>query len=77
MDTPTETLNDIERRAERALIQELRLLRRDLLRLRPMLAPEDQEHADALLLKLQRLADEESLVGFDAPIPEQAVLFAA
>lgn len=77
MDNPTETLNDIERRAERALIQELRLLRRDLLRLRPMLGPEDQDHADALLLKLQRLADEESLVGFDDPVPEQAVLFAA
>lgn len=77
MDNPTEALNDIERRAERALIQELRLLRRDLLRLRPMLAPEDQDHADALLLKLQRLADEESLVGFDDPVPEQAVLFAA
>lgn len=50
-----DTLHAIEARAERAIVQELRLLIREVLALRPSLGLEDRAHADALLLKLDHL----------------------
>ena len=51
----SETLCAIEQRAERAIVQELRLMVQEILVLRPSLGLEDRSHADALLLKLDRL----------------------
>lgn len=55
MHSPHETLLSIEKRAEQAIVQELRLMVREILTLRPALGLEDRAHADALLLKLDRL----------------------
>ena len=55
MASATETLRAIEARAERALVQELRLMAKDIIGLRTQLALDDCAHADALLLKLGRL----------------------
>lgn len=55
MHSPHETLLSIEKRAERAIVQELRLMVQEILALRPSLGLEDRSHADALLLKLDRL----------------------
>lgn len=55
MHSPHETLLSIEKRAERAIVQELRLMVQEILVLRPSLGLEDRSHADALLLKLDRL----------------------
>ena len=49
------TLRAIEARAERAVVQELRLMVKDIVGLRTQLAVDDCAHADALLLKLGRL----------------------
>ena len=51
----TETLCAIERRAERAIVQELRLVTQEILTMRTQLMLEDRAHADALLLKLSHL----------------------
>ena len=56
MTTAADTLRTIELNAERAIVQELRILIRDVLGLRPSLGLEDRNHADVLLLKLDRLA---------------------
>ena len=48
MRSATEILNAIEARAQRAIVQELRLMKKEVLQLRPALSPEDQDHADAL-----------------------------
>ncbi|MDL2338879.1 MAG: hypothetical protein QFE16_13645 [Pseudomonadota bacterium] len=55
MASAAETLRAIEARAERAIVQELRLMVKDIVGLRTQLALEDCAHADALLLKLGRL----------------------
>jgi hypothetical protein len=55
MHSPHETLLSIEKRAERAIVQELRLMVQEILILRPALGLQDRAHADALLLKLDRL----------------------
>jgi hypothetical protein len=52
----TTTLCAINRRADRALVQELRLMTQEILALRTQLTLEDRAHADALLLKLDHLA---------------------
>lgn len=52
----TETLSAIERRADRAIVQELRLMTQEILAMRTHLSIEDRAHADALLLKLDHLA---------------------
>jgi len=62
MRTATEILNTIEARAERALVRELRLITKEVLQLRPSLSPEDQDHADALLLKLGRMASDHMVI---------------
>ena len=56
MTTAADTLRTIEMNAERAIVQELRIMIRDVLDLRPSLVLEDRNHADVLLLKLDRLA---------------------
>ena len=55
MASTAETLRAIEARAERAIVQELRLMVKDIVGLRTHLALDDCAHADALLLKLGRL----------------------
>ena len=52
MASATETLRAIEARAERAIVQELRLMAQEIVGLRAQLALDDCAHADALLLKL-------------------------
>jgi hypothetical protein len=56
MATIFETLCAIEQRAERAIVQELRLLVKDVQALQPTLAGEDLSHANAVLLKLDQLS---------------------
>ncbi|WP_038214439.1 hypothetical protein [Xenophilus azovorans] len=55
MTTITDTLRAIERRADRAVVQELRLMTQEIQALRTQLTLEDRAHADALLLKLSHL----------------------
>lgn len=55
MASTAETLRAIEARAERAIVQELRLMVQEIVGLRTQLALDDCAHADALLLKLGRL----------------------
>jgi hypothetical protein len=55
MTSATETLRAIEARAERAIVQELRLMVQEVVGLRAHLALDDCAHADARLLKLGRL----------------------
>ena len=55
MTTVAETLCAIERRAERAIVQELRLMTQEFLAMRTQLTLADRAHADALLLKLTHL----------------------
>ena len=71
MRTATEILNAIEARAERAIVQELRLMKKEVLQLRPSLSAEDRDHADALLLKLGRLESDQIVVVTDAGAVEQ------
>ena len=66
MRSATEILNAIEARAQRAIVQELRLMKKEVLQLRPSLSPEDQDHADALLLKLDRLLSDQVVVATEA-----------
>ena len=61
MTTAADTLRTIEMNAERAIVQELRIMIRDVLDLRPRLGLEDRNHADVLLLKLDRLARDQSV----------------
>ena len=71
MITITAILNAIEAHAERAIVPELRLMKKEVLQLRPSLSPEDLDHADALLLKLGRLESEQIVVATDAGAREQ------
>ena len=50
--TAADTLRAIEAGAERAIIQELRLMAQEILGMRTHLALEDRAHADSLLMKL-------------------------
>ena len=59
MTTAADTLRTIEMNAERTIVQELRIMIRDVLDLRPSLEHQDRDHADDLLLKLDRLAREQ------------------
>ena len=66
MITITAILNAIEAHAERAIVPELRLIKKEVEKLRPSLYPDDQEHADALLLKLDRLLSDQVVVATEA-----------
>jgi hypothetical protein len=59
MTSIADTLRAIEARAERAIVQELRLMTQEILALRNGLVLEDRCHADALLLKLDRLEQDQ------------------
>lgn len=71
MITITAILNAIEAHAERAIAPELRLIKKEVEKLRPSLYPDDQEHADALLLKLDRLLADQIVVA-DVMVVEPA-----
>lgn len=62
MITITAILNAIEVRTEQAIVQELQVMRREVERLRPVLNLDDQEHADTLLLKIDRLIEEQIVI---------------
>jgi len=62
MITVTAILNAIEAHADRAIVQELRVIKKEVLQLRPSLNPDDQEHAEALLLKLDRLLSDQLVI---------------
>lgn len=56
-----QTLHAIELRAERAIVQELRIMVGEVLALRPCLGIEDRTYADGLLMKLDRLILDQSV----------------
>jgi hypothetical protein len=66
MITITAILNAIEANAERAIGPELCLIKKEVEKLRPSLYPDDQELADALLLKLDRLQSDQIVVATEA-----------
>ena len=68
MITVTAILNAIEAHAECAIVQELRLIKMEVEKLRPSLCPDDQEHADALLVKLDRLISDQIVVSDDVVV---------
>lgn len=51
----------IERRAQSAIVQELRILLDEVLALRPTLDMDDRAYADGLLMKLDRLIQDQML----------------
>ena len=51
-----DTLRAFEARAERAFVQELRQMAREILAMRPLFLRHERDHADALMLKLLRQA---------------------
>ncbi len=67
MASATETLRAIEARAERAIVQELRLMAQEIVGLRTHLALDDSAHADALLLKLGRLERKQIIAPVSGP----------
>ena len=71
MITITAILNAIEAHAERAIVPELRLMKKEVLQLRPSLSAEDRDHADALLLKLDRLLSDQVVVATEAGVLAQ------
>lgn len=70
MITITAILDAIEDHANRAIVQELRIIKKEIEKLRPSLRPDDQEHADALLLKLDRLISDQVVVADEAAVAE-------
>lgn len=66
MNSAAETLRALEARSERAIVQELRLMVKEVRAMRSSLIPEDRAHADALLLKLNRLEAQQSVGGVTA-----------
>lgn len=62
MTSIADTLRAIEARAGRAIVQELRLMTQEILAMRTALVLEERSYADALLLKLDHLAQEQTVV---------------
>lgn len=73
MSNASDLLRAIEQRAERAIAQELRLMIQQILQMRPALVLGDRAHADGLLLKLDRLIDDQ-IVNSTAPSEPLALL---
>lgn len=71
--TAADLLRAIEARAERAIVQELRLMMQEILGLRTQLVLRDRAHADALLMKLDRLERDQTA----APANDAAPAFLA
>lgn len=65
--TASDTLRLIEQRAERAIAQELQLMTQQILDMRHALVLDDRAHADALLMKLDRLIDDQVIRPCAAP----------
>ncbi|UCV20985.1 hypothetical protein KI610_13040 [Ferribacterium limneticum] len=63
-------LNAVEAQANRAIVQELRIIKKEVLQLHPSLNPDDQEHAVALLLKLDHLLPDQLVIA-DETAPDQ------
>jgi len=76
MTTINETLCAIERRAERAIVQELRLMTQEILAIRTQLTLGDRAHADALLLKLDYLERCQCVDTVTQCVPESAAMVA-
>jgi hypothetical protein len=55
-------LHAIERRAECAIVQELRIMLDEVLALRPTLNMDDRAYADGLLMKLDRLIQDQTVL---------------
>jgi hypothetical protein len=70
MITVTAILNAIEAHANRAIVQELRLIKKEVEKLRSSLRPDDQDQADALLLKLDRLISDQIVVADDVVVEQ-------
>lgn len=70
MITVTAILNAIEAHANRAIVQELRLIKKEVEKLRSSLCPDDQDQADALLLKLDRLISDQIVVADDVVVEQ-------
>ncbi|MDE1544090.1 hypothetical protein PTW32_01570 [Dechloromonas agitata] len=70
MITVTAILNAIEAHANRAIVQELLLIKKEVEKLRPSLRADDQDHADALLLKLDRLISDQIVIVDDVVLEE-------
>lgn len=66
MNSAAETLRALEARSERAIVQELRLMVKEVRAMHSSLTPEDRAYADVLLLKLGRLEAEQSVGGIAA-----------
>jgi hypothetical protein len=66
MTSAAEILRALEARSERAIVQELRLMVKEVRAMHSSLTPEDRAHADALLLKLGRLEAEQRVAGVAA-----------
>jgi hypothetical protein len=63
MDNDSEhTLHAIERRAECAIVQELGIMLDEVLALRPTLNMDDRAYADGLLMKLDRLIQDQTVL---------------
>ena len=67
--TAANTLRAIEARAERAIVQELRLMVQEILGMRTHLALEDRAHADSLLMKLDHQQRAQIAVSADPADP--------
>lgn len=72
-------LQAIEEGAQRAVVQELRLMVEEVSALRLFCSPDEGEYADALLLKLFRLIEEQEVpaaqpLGASQVVPECAVV---
>ena len=63
--TPHQVLHAIEVDAERAIAQELAVMKQDVQSLRPALDGEDREYADCLMLKLDQLIHNQQLLPLD------------
>lgn len=74
MITITAILNAIEAHADRAIVHELRIIKKEVEKLRPSLYPDDQDHAEALLLKLDRLIAEQIVVAGHGVLEQTAKL---
>ncbi|MBP9931225.1 MAG: hypothetical protein KBF63_18250 [Rhodoferax sp.] len=66
MTSMTQTLCAIEARSERAIVQELRLMAQEILAMRTALVLQERSYADALLMKLDRLASDQMVAPVSA-----------
>ena len=75
----TQALRLIEARTEGAIVQELRIMMQQVVSIRPLLSTENQAYADRLVLKMNRMIDDQlaqpvrgDLPTAGTPLPEEA-----